>query len=196
MFKLKESKTTKIILICSTYGLVLLLLYIFVGRGISRYSDSLSKQVLTQSKKIKQYEELIRSYPNPGKEIEAIESKIGELKGRAASREQIPRIIQLLAGKTNELNINTLSIRPRDDIKSSDEKLIQGVSKVYIEIVMLTPYQVIGDYLRSLTELPVIITVESISIEKRQKTYITPGSSREDELMVTLLLSAYMVLEI
>ncbi|MFC1592396.1 type 4a pilus biogenesis protein PilO [Candidatus Omnitrophota bacterium] len=197
MIKFANNKTTRIIAICASYGLVLILLYIFAGRGISRYSNSLSKQLGAQTNKIKQYEELIRSYPNPDKEIEAIETKIDELKGKAASREQIPRIIQQLARKTNELNINTLSIKPRDDISNSDEKLIQGVGKVYIEIVMLTPYQVVGDYLKSLIELPVILTVENISIDKKQKTYIAPGSAnKDDELRVTLLLSAYMVLEI
>ncbi|MFH1338952.1 MAG: type 4a pilus biogenesis protein PilO [Candidatus Omnitrophota bacterium] len=196
MGKFTKTRTNQVIITYSICGLALILLYIFAARPVSGYSDRLKTGLFSQTQKIDEYESLIRSYPNPEKEIETIEKKIQELKGRAASREQIPRIIQQLAGKTNEFNINTISIRPREDIKYSEEKLIKGVSKVYIEIVMLTPYKVIGDYLKALTELPIILTVEDLSIEKQKGAPAGPGPSKDNELIVTLLLSAYMVLEI
>lgn len=152
--------------------------------------------MLSQSRKIKEYENLIRAYPNPEKEIENIEKRIQELKTKAASREQIPRIIQQLARKSSQLNVNIISIKPLENIKNSSEKLIEGVSKVYIEVVMLSPYRVVGDYLKALTELPIILTVESMSIEKKQEAFTETTPSKANELLVTLLLSAYMVLEI
>jgi Tfp pilus assembly protein PilO len=196
MVKVTKAKTIQVVIIYSVCGLVLVLLYFLVARPISSYSDRMAMKLYNQTGKISEYENLIRSYPNPEKEIENIEKKIQELKGKAASREQIPRIIQQLASKTNELNINTISIRPREDIKYSEDKLIKGVSKVYIEIVLLTPYKIIGDYLKALTELPIILTVEDLSIEKQREIPVGPGSSKNNELLVTLLLSAYMVLEI
>jgi Tfp pilus assembly protein PilO len=196
MTKFTKTRTAQVIITYSIYGLVLILLYVFIARPVSGYSDRLQTELFTRTQKISEYENLIRSYPNPEKEIETIERKIQELKGRAASREQIPRIIQQLASKTNELNINTISIRPREDIEYSEDKLIKGVSKVYIEIVMLTPYKIIGDYLKALTELPIILTVEDLSIERHQEVSVGSSSSKNNELLVTLLLSAYMVLEI
>jgi len=198
MFKIVKNKTTQTAISCLIFGLILVLLYIFIGRPISRYSENLKTKLISQSQKIKEFEDLIRAYPNPEKEIENIEKKIQELKDKAASREQIPRIIQQLAKKTSELNINVISIKPVEEIKNSSEKLIQGVSKVYIEVVMLVPYQVVGDYLKALTELPIILTVEGISIEKKSEASTTGSTapSKTNELLVTLLLSAYMVFEI
>ena len=195
MFKIAKSKTTQAIVRCLIYSSILILLYIFVGRTISRYSENLKSELLLQTKKIKEYEKLIRTYPNPEKEIETIEKKIQELKNKAASREQIPRIIQQLAHKTSELKINVISIKPLEDLKISKEKIIQGVSKVYIEVVMLSPYHVVGDYLKALTELPIVLTVENLSIEK-QEAFSGSASLKGNELLVTLLLSAYMILEI
>jgi len=196
MFKIAKTKTTQTIVRCLIYSSILILLYIFLGRTISRYSENLKSELISQTQKIKDYEKLIRTYPNPEKEIEIIEKKIQELKNRAASREQIPRIIQQLAHKTSELNINVVSIKPLEDVKSSKEKIIEGVSKVYIEVVMLSPYYTVGDYLEALTDLPIILTVESMSIEKTKEALGGTVSSKGDELLVTLLLSAYMILEI
>ena len=192
MFKILKVKTTQITIICSVYGLILILLYIFLARPISLYSARLKSEMASQSQKIKEYEDLIRTYPNPEREIENIEKKIEELKNKLVSREQIPRIIQQLARKTNELNINTISIKPREDIKPPAGKTAQAVKKVYIEIVMLSPYQVVGDYLKAITELPLILTVESLSIEKKEKTFVKSGISKTNKLLATLLLSAYM----
>ena len=196
MFKVKKNKTTQIIITCLIYFAVLVLIYIFIALPISRRSDRLRSELGLQNKTLKEYEDLIRSYPNPEKEIEMIEAKIEELKVKAASREPIARIIQQLARKTNELNINTLSIRPKEDIRYAQEQLPEGVSKVYIEIVMLSTYKVVGDYLKALTELPIILTVESMSIQKQQEIPLSQSASGDVELLVTLLLSAYMVLEI
>ena len=192
MFKIDVVRTRKLVVTCLVYGLILILLYIFVARSISGYSARLKTKIAAQSQKIKEYERLIRAFPNPEKEIEDIEKRIQELKAKEANRKQLPQVIQQLARKTNELNINTISIKPREDIRPTEEKLIQGVSKVYIEIVMLSPYHVVGEYLKALTELPTILTVESLSIERKQESTTRSGISGTNELLVTLLLSTYM----
>ncbi|MFH1577960.1 MAG: type 4a pilus biogenesis protein PilO [Candidatus Omnitrophota bacterium] len=196
MFKIPDNRTIRVLITYLIFGLVLILLYFFAGLPISGYSKKLKMRLVSQTQTIEKYENLIRSHPDPKKEIEIIEMKIQELKDKAASQEQIPRIIQQLARKTNELNISTVSIKPREDIDYSDDKLIKGVNKVYIEIEILSPYDVVGDYLKALTELQIILTVEDISIEKKQGVFVGAGSSKDNELFVTLLLSAYMVLEI
>ena len=192
MFKIDLVRTRKLIVTCLAYGLILILFCIFVARPISGYSARLKSEIASQSQQIKEYDRLIRTFPNPEKKIEDIEKKVQELKAKEAGREQIPHVIQQLARKTHELNINTISIKPRQDIKPTKEKLIQGVSKVYIEIVMLSSYQVVCDYLKALAELPTILSVENLSIEKKQESSTRTGSSGANELLVTLLLSSYM----
>ena len=202
MIKVVRSSTARTIartiIICSIYGVVLILLYIFAARPISHYSKRLREELFSQSRKIKEYEDLIKAYPNPEREIEEIMKKTQELKDRVGGREQLPRIIQQLVGKISELNINLISIRPkpREEIRTFEEKLIAGVSKVYIEIVMTSSYQLVGEYLKALPELPIILTVEGLSIQGTQEVSAETISPEADELLITLLLSAYVVLEI
>jgi len=191
-----KSKTRRTVTISLIYTLVLIFFYAFVGRWVSGYSERLKSELVSQSEKSKEYQDLIRAYPDPEQLIENVARKIQELKDKAASREQIPRIIQLLTSKTSELDISVISIKPLEEVRYSDEKLIEGVNKVYIEIVILAPYKVIGDYLEALTELPIILTVESLTVDKAQELALSLAPTEQDELLVTLLLSAYMVLEI
>lgn len=198
MFKLAQSKskTTKTIISCLIGGLILILLYIFPARMITRYSNNLKADLISRTQKIKECENLIRAYPNPEKEIETIEKKIQELEAKVTGGEQIPRIIQQLVRKSTELEIDIISIKPVENIKASQRQVIEGVRKVYIEIMMLAPYKVAGEYLKALTELPIILTVEGLTVEKKQETTRASVSAKNNKLLVTLLLSAYMVLEI
>ena len=84
-----------------------------------------------------------------------------------ASTRQLPRIIQLLAVPANQLNINVISIRPREDINIETENLPPGVTKVHIELVMNCPYQLFAEYAKAVSSLPTSFIMERMSIEKR-----------------------------
>ena len=217
-FQIKIDKKIETAITCSAFFLALILLYVFLGRPVLRFSEKLKAEFKKSQDKLKESEQLIRSFPNPQKEIADLENKAQELRDMGASTRQLPRIIQLLAIPANKLNINVTSIRPREDIAGSNEALPTGVTKVYIELSMNCPYQAFAEYAKAISELPTSFIVERLSVEKRtseegsaetnrpegrglasnsqsQKTSDKAGEKPE-ELSITLLLSTYLILEI
>jgi Tfp pilus assembly protein PilO len=195
MFKIAKNKITYLIILFLSYALVLGGLYVFLGRRLLSYSNELRNRLVEQSKEIEETKNLIKAIPNPDKEIANVEEKIRELRDKAVTKEQVPRIIQQLTRRSSELNINIVSIKPLTAPEESGDKLIQAVNKVYIEVVMSCPYPTMGDYLKALTELPILFTVESIVIENKEDVP-TSASKKAPEVLVNLLLSTYMVLEL
>lgn len=186
-----------VVVFCSIFVMIFLLLHIFLGRPVIRYVDKLKDEFESGQSKLKESEELIKGLPNPQKAIEDIEKKVREFNDMGVSRRQLPRIIQLLGRSSSEYKINVISIKPREDIKYSGENLPAGVTKVYIEMVISSSYQAIGDYVKALSELPVTFSLENITIEKfSEKAKDKTTGQEAGELLCTLLLSTYMVWEI
>jgi Tfp pilus assembly protein PilO len=194
----------QVAVVCLSFIGVLILLYLFLGRPILRYAARMKSEFRLKQTELYESDALIRNFPNPQKAIEDIEKKTQELKDMGVTRKQIPRIIQLLGDSINKLNINVISVRPRDDIKRGDENLPAGVSRIYIEIVMSCPYQLIGEYVKSLSELPVAFFIENLLIEKKEEGFVVPAAKgvpekakdEPEELMTTLLLSTYTIWEL
>ena len=185
--------------------MALVLLYAFPGRALLKQKSELRGEFLGHQEKLKESEGLIRAFPNPQKEIAEIENKAQELRDMGASTRQLPRIIQLLAVPANQLNINVISIRPREDINIETENLPPGVTKVHIELVMNCPYQLFAEYAKAVSSLPTSFIMERMSIEKGGKKTprrIKPRlrgektGDKSSELYITMLLSTYLILEI
>ena len=197
MIKLTKNKISYLVVLFLSYSLIFIALYFILGRKLLEHSDSLKDKLTIQAKEINETRDLVKAIPNPEKEIASVEDKIRELRDKAVTKEQVPRIIQQLTRKSSDLSINIISIKPLAQTEDTSG-LAQAVNKVYIEVVMSCPYSAMGDYLKALTELPILFTVESINIQKREEE---PGSrstasTRSSEVVVNLLLSTYMVLEI
>lgn len=203
MFKRDTNKISYLFTFSSISIIVLILLYLTLGGATFKYADKVKAAFKARQAKLQESQELISSLPNPQKAIEEIEKKVQEFEDMGLSKKQLPRLIQLLGQSANERNINVISIRPREDIKSGTENLPAGVTKFYIEIVLSCTYQVLGDYIHSLTELPVSFTVESISVIKSEATSSSVDSKhpvknpdQQSELQAMLILSTYMVWEL
>ena len=203
MFKSDINKISYLFGFSSVSIIILILLYLSLGRATFKYADKVKAEFRAKQAKLQESQELIRGLPNPQKAIEEIGKKVQEFEDMGLSKKQLPRLIQLLGQSANERNINVISIRPREDIKSGTENLPAGVTKFYIEIVLSCTYQVLGDYVKSLTELPVSFTVESISVIKSggplssaDSKHSLKNPGQQSELQATLILSTYMVWEL
>lgn len=205
MYKKISNKILNVAVVCSGFVITLVLLHLFVGRPIIKHANKLKSEFKLKQAKLQESEALIRSFPNPQKAIEDIEKKTQELKDKGVTPKQIPRLIQLLARPAGELNLSVISIRPRDDLKSSDETLPAGVSKIHIEVVISGSYQLIGEYIKALSELPLAFTIERLSIEKKEEresavyAAAKKASEKSEEkqgLLATLLVSIYTMWEI
>jgi len=204
--KIPENKLFRVSITSSILLTALILLYALLGRPVFKYSDNLKAEFISAQEKLSESERLIRTFPNPQKEMGELEKKAQELRNMGASTKQLPRLIQSLALPANNLNINVSSIRPRDDLKAENENLPAGVTKIYVEVVMSCSYQTLAEYIKAVNELPTNFIIERLAIEKKEEdageldaeTKKTPEKNQEKpiELSANLLLSTYMIWEI
>lgn len=206
MFKKPSKKMLDVIIYSCVSIFILVLLHVFLGVSIIKYSNRVKEEFKQKEAKVRELEALIKGLPDPQKAIEEVEKKAGEFRDMGLSRKQLPRLIQLLGFSTSERNINLISLKPREDIRTINESLPTGVSKVYIEMVISGSYQSLGEYLKVLSGLPTSFSIEAMSIEKKETNAELQDTRRAFEktetkaeaegLLCTLLLSAYMVWEI
>ncbi|MDD5654977.1 MAG: hypothetical protein PHR91_04965, partial [Candidatus Omnitrophica bacterium] len=112
MIKLTKSKISYLVVLFISYSLIFAALYFILGRRLLEHSDSLKDKLTLQAKEINETRDLVKAIPNPEKEIATVEDKIRELRDKAVTKEQAPRIIQQLTRKSSDLNINIISIKP------------------------------------------------------------------------------------
>lgn len=204
MFIDLQNRMLRIGIACGAGALILIAVYFFPGRYIFTYRDRVKAEFQKSQDRLQQSHELVRNFANPQKAIEDIEKKAQELRDIGATARQLPKIVQSLAHPAGKLNINIISIRPREDIKTSEEALPSGVNKAHIEIVLRCPYKLLAEYLKAISQLPTTFIIERLSIEKKQGAPIPSegskiGDKQKDmpfELSVTLLVSTYLVWEI
>jgi Tfp pilus assembly protein PilO len=203
MAKPPKSRLNQILVFSISFFVALILAYLFIGRLSFRYAERLKAEFEAKQARLQESQELIRSLPDPQRAIDDIEKKIREFNELGVTNKQMPRLIQLLGQAVGERNLNVISIRSREDIKSTDENLPAGVAKIYIEIVLLGSYREISEYVKSLSELPVSFNVEALSFEKKttdtsekQTRAGVKELEQKIQLQATLLLSTYMVWEL
>jgi len=179
----------------------LIVVQIFLGASVLRYARKARAEYKTKEARLKDCEALIKSVPNPQKTIEEIQAKVEEFKKKGISTKESLRIIQVLGESSKAYNIDVISIKIRDDLKKLDESLPPGVANVYIEMILKCSYQVLGQYLQSLNELPQGFFLESLGIEKKEVVLSAEAGNKvpqeagkkQEELLAKLLLTTYSV---
>lgn len=166
----RSNRVSQIIVFTSISIGVWLLVYIFVGRPVLKYFDTVKAEFGQKQAKLLESQELVRSLPNPEKAINEIKDKLQEFQDLGVSKKQIPRLMQILGQAASERNIAVVSLRPREDIKSEESELPAGINKIYLEIVLSCNYQALADYIRAINELPTAFKVESLAVEKESET--------------------------
>jgi Tfp pilus assembly protein PilO len=205
MAKKKLNRITEVLIFCGIFALILLLVHFTLGRRLTKMTNDLKTSFGVKQKDLRAAEELIRKYPDPQKAIDEIEKKAAEFKDIEINKRQLPRIIHLLGRSGNEHGLNVVSIRPREDIKTVNENLPTGVTKVYVEIVLNGTYKKLGDYLADFNKLPVAFFIEMIAVEKISEatTAVSPPGKKGAEkiqeryanLSTVLIISTYMLWE-
>ncbi len=207
MFKKPSKKMLDIFITAGSFVLVLVALYLVVGRNVSKYEQKMKGLFKDKQTKLMDSENLVKAIPNPQKAIEEMETKAEDFKEMGFSRKQIPRLVQMLGQSAGKFDITVNSIRPRDDLHINETDLPAGVNKVYIEMILSSSYKSLGEYIKSLGELPISFVLESINVErdessaeaaveKTDKKPLEKVEEKEQKLTATLILSTYMVLEI
>ena len=194
--KKNVTRVSQVVTFTSIFFLILLLIYIFLGRPVLKYSDSLRAEFGQKQVKLGESQELVRSLPNPAKAIEEIRVKLKEVQELGVSKKQIPRLMQLIGQAAGDLNINVVSLRPREDIKSEDSELPVGINRIYLEIVLSCNYQALAEYIKSVNGLATAFKVESLTVEKESETLapLDSKNSSKNPAAASGLLKAVLVL--
>jgi len=190
MFKEISKKSLDVVVPFFVLVVTLVLLQVFFGRPVLLQARKFKLEYKAKEAKLRECEALIKSVPDPQREIQEIESKVEEFKKKGISIKESLRIIQTLGQSASGYNIEVISIKAREDLKKVDESLPPGVTKVYMEMILKAPYKVLGEYIKSLGELPMGFLLESLSVEKKATE---KNRGKGEELLATLLLSTYSV---
>jgi len=191
---MRKGKIFQISLTICIYTSVLAGLMILGNRFITQPMERIKKDLQKIQEELAKKEKMIRKVPHPRKKIEEIREKMEDLRKKSVSHRELPRIIQQLTKKSSELGIEIISIKPVEEVSFEEKKLPTGVSKAYIEVVFKASYKETGAYLKALEELPIIFTIEKLSIEKPSSEEIL--KEEENKLIVTLLISSYTIWKI
>jgi Tfp pilus assembly protein PilO len=208
-----NSKLTQVIVFCLVFAFFLLLLHLLVGRPIIKYANKIKSEWKSKQVQLQEAENLIKILPNPRKAIEEVEKKFSDLSDVGVTRKQIPRMVQLLGKSTVENNIKVLSLKPREDIKSTNDNLPAGVSKAYFELELNCTYKEFGEYVKVLPGLQPGFTIESVEMQKsaqttasrsplaekpqaKQQEQAKPREAKDPPLIIRLVVSTYMVWEL
>ena len=169
--KKNVTRVSQVVTFTSIFFIILLAIYIFVGRPVLKYSESLKAEFGQKQAKLAESQELVRSLPNPIKAMEEIKVKLQEVQELGVSKKQIPRLMQFIGQAASDRNINVVSLRPREDFKSEDSELPVGINRIYLEIVLNCNYQEVAEYIKSVNELATAFKVESLTVEKESGTF-------------------------
>ena len=194
-----KNKVVRVALIVGAFIVFIVVVHFTVGRWIlvqnlAEYKERSEKI----HDKLHDKQELLRKHPNPEKKIKEIEKKMEELKKKSVSEKKVPKVIGELTKKSSELKIEIISIRPLQQAPFAEPKLPRGVSKAYIEVVLKVPYKVLGEYLKALDEMPMVVTLEGITlerIEELEEDVVDEAVLEKNagKVIATLLVSSYTI---
>ncbi len=206
MIRRIENRIVRVFIDICIYLFILILAHLFLGRPAIKKLNKEKEELGKLQKELEQMESLVKEVPNPKKKIEELHKKMKDFKSKSASDRELPKIIRELTKKSSELNIEIISIKPVSEVPFEEKELPQGVSKFYIEVVLKAPYKVLGEYLKALEELPILLTIETLSIEKPEVEEFSTGERKtkrskskqtpENKIIATLLISSYKVWKI
>jgi hypothetical protein len=132
------------------------------------------------------------------KGVETLEAEVlhqeGELKRlseRTLKGEEFRTFLKHLARESNPLQMKVISLNPQEEkislLDGKKEASISKHRKVSIQMVLLSTYAKVGTYLKGIEELPFLINVDSLQLEKNEEV--------QPLLKVTMGLSMYIMEE-
>jgi Tfp pilus assembly protein PilO len=132
------------------------------------------------------------------KGVETLEAEVlhqeGELKRlseRTLKGEEFRTFLKHLARESNPLQMKVISLNPQEEKNSpldgKKEASISKHRKVSIQMVLHSTYAKVGTYLKGIEELPFLINVDSLQLEKNEEV--------QPLLKVTMGLSMYIMEE-
>jgi len=158
----------------------------------SRKIEKLKEEVRTADLKLNESFVVSKGVETLEAEILRQEGELKRLSERTLKGEQLRSFLKHLAKESNPLQMKVISLTPEEEkLPSSEGK--KGISptqyrKVSMQMVLHSTYAKLETYLKGIKELPFLIHVDSIQIEKNEEG--------QPLLKVTIGLSMYIIEEL
>jgi len=173
--------------------LVIIILSATLGTYLTNRVKRDEKLLADKKQELKSMREVISQVPNPEAEMLKLTQKQEELNEKSVSKKEITKIIKQLVSKSSGFEMEIISIRPREELLSKDKNLPVGINKAYIDMAVKSTYETIGNYLKALSELDMILTIEALRVRKAdgKKGQLGVSEAKVDDVLSTLLVSTY-----
>ena len=120
-------------------------------------------------------------------EVHHQEEEMKRLSVRTLRGEEFRTFLKHLARESDSIQMKVISLNPKEEIPTLPEGKKEASSKyrnVFVQMVLHSTYSKLGTYLKGIEELPFLIHVDSLQIEKIEEA--------QPLLKVTLGLSMYI----
>ncbi|MBI5969275.1 MAG: hypothetical protein HY882_15625 [Deltaproteobacteria bacterium] len=178
------------------------ILILFVGIAIAIWAFDRFYYV-PQKRKIMELEEQVRAadlklnelfmytkgVESAEAEVSRLEKELQGFKKRTLGGEEFRAFLRHLAKDSDRLQMKIVSLSPQEEKSSPPEgkKVNSAVQykRVTVQMVLSSTFSALGAYLRGIEELPFLVTLESLQVERNEK--ILPF------LIVTMGLSVHII---
>ena len=159
--------------------------YTPAGREISRLKD----EVKAADLKLREFLVLTEGVKTAEAEVTRLEKELDRLSKRTLKGEEFRTFLKHLARESDPLQMKIISLTPHEEKPFLPEAKkgvsVVGYRKVIVQMVLHSTYAKLGTYLKEIQELPFLVNVDSLQIEKNGEIF--------PFLKVTMGLSIYMI---
>jgi Tfp pilus assembly protein PilO len=155
----------------------------------SRKISMLRDEVKAADLKLREFLVLTEGVKTAEAEVARMEQELKRLSERTLKGEEFRAFLKHLARESDPLQMKIISLTPHEENPALSEGMKGAASfpyrKVTVHMVLHSTYAKLGTYLKEIQELPFLVNVENLQIEKNEE--INPF------LKVTMELSIYII---
>jgi len=150
-------------------------LYLPTNNQLNRLQDELN----STQEKLEKVKREVSTLPEIKEKTTLAKERLSILEKKLPDEQNIPEIVNLLSKELSKLDLELISLIPTSRGKREGEEM----ERVEIEIIMESSYRTLGEYLKTIENLPRLFKVKDLSIAKEGGNF--------PKLQVQLLLTTY-----
>jgi hypothetical protein len=153
----------------------------------SRKLLRLRGEVKAADLKLSEYQLLLKGVETLEADVLRHEGELERLSERTLKGKKFNAFLKHLAKESDSLQMKVVSLTPREEKlppEGNKEPSVSPYRKVFVQMVLHSTYNKLGTYLKGIQELPLLINVDNIQLEKNEEI--------QPLLKVTMGLSIYI----
>jgi Tfp pilus assembly protein PilO len=164
----------KILLVSAVVAIAILAFDQLYYTPRSRKISGLKSEVKTTDQKLAELSLLTKGTETVEAEITSLEQELDRLNKKTLKGEEFKAFLKHLARESDPLQMKVISLLPQEEKQTLPEKQ-QGPAnfqyrKVNVQMVLHSTYSKLGTYLKEIGDLPFLINVDSLQVERTEET--------------------------